>query len=151
MFSCRPTTVCPLTTKMWICGHIVSDVSVDVFIGKGTAEEWQSELPQRNLQRSKSVCDPEAVSADSCFSMVLLTDSSDGRTHSWKGGGEAPFINSLFILNLLISCWFCSLTKKPWYCPLFIHLLVERGKGSGYERKERGREATWFLTVLKRQ
>ncbi len=123
---------------MWICGHIVSDVSVDVFIGKGTAEEWQSELPQRNLQRSKSVCDPGAVSADSCFSMVLLTDSSDGRTHSWKGGGEAPFINSLFILNLLISCWFCSLTKKPWYCRFSSICSWREGKGEGTRGKREG-------------
>lgn len=65
--------------------------------------------------------------------MVLLTVSSDGRKHSWKGGGEAPFINSLFILNLLISCCFCSLTKRSRDTAAF----------HPSARGERGREQVW--------
>lgn len=85
----------------------MSSPSVDMFIGKNGRgmTEWAATEEFAEVK----VC--LRVSADCHFSMVLLSASSDSRKHSWGGVG-VPFINSLFILNLLISCCFCSLTKR---------------------------------------
>lgn len=67
------------------------------------------------------------------FQWCYLQAPQTAENTAERGGGEAPFINSLFILNLLISCCFCSLTKRS------------RDTGAFYPsaRGERGREWVW--------
>lgn len=70
-----------------------------------------------------------------CYLQAPQTAENTAET----GGGEVPFINSLFILNLLISCCFCSLTKRSRDTGTF-HPSGGGERGSGYEREKRGRE-----------
>lgn len=77
-----------------------------------------------------------------CFCWLLLFNGATYRLlrrqkTQLKGRGEAPFINSLFILNLLISCCFCSLTKRSRDTAAF-HPSA-RGE-RGRERVREGRE-----------